>query len=237
MLKRVILIIFCFVIQQNFSQHCSEDDKKQDDSNSISSIKKCKLEESENNEGIVSTNFSLNNRFLKKRKFNATRDLHPSIIDQKKEHHSVENLELANIKKNINSLATSITNTIEEKTIPFAEVDNVPLFVECDENSNDVYNCFNIKMQEHISNNFTYPEEALDRKMEGVVLVSFDINTKGNITNIKTISSQNTEILKKEAVRIVSLLPKFIPGKSNNKLVTVTYSFPMEFKIDTTNQY
>ncbi|CAM1371067.1 energy transducer TonB [Tenacibaculum xiamenense] len=237
MLKKVILILFCFVVQQNFSQHCSEESAEQVDVNSISSISKCKVTEKESEKNATSNDFSLNTRYLIKRKrSNKNRSLVSEIINENNEQNSVEDLELANIKKNINSLATSITKTSEEYTISFSEVDSIPLFPRCDQNSDDQNNCFNNNMQEHINKNFVYPEEALDNKLEGVVLVSFVINTEGNVTNIKTISSKNTEVLKKEAVRIISLLPKFIPGKSNSKNVNVTYSFPMEFKIDTANQ-
>ncbi len=232
MFKKVILILFCFVVQQNFAQHCSEESKEQTDLNSISSISKCKVEDKKN---ATSNTISLKTRYLKKR--NRNTNIH-SILDasnKSDKNNSTESVELKNIKKNINSLVPSISKT-SEKTVSFSDVDIVPLFTTCTESLEDQYDCFNAKMQEHISRNFNYPAEALNNKLEGTVLVSFVINTEGEITDIKTISSKNTEILKKEAVRIVSMLPKFVPGKNNNENVNVAYSFPMEFKIDNTDQ-
>ncbi|CAM1371057.1 energy transducer TonB [Tenacibaculum xiamenense] len=229
MLNRVIILVFCFVIQQNFAQHCSEESTEQVDVNSISSIEKCKVED--NNDTTSSKDFSLNNRYLKRRK-NSSKNLLTIITKEDKEHNSVENLELTSIRKNINSLANSIYKTNKEDVISFSEVDHVPVFTNCNGGYEDATNCFNDKMQEHINMNFTYPEAALENKMEGVVLVSFIIDIEGDVTDIKTISSQNNEILKKEAVRIISMLPKFIPGKTNNKNINVLYSFPMEFKIN-----
>ncbi len=235
MLKRVILITFCFVIQQNFAQHCSEESEEQNDANSISQITKCKVEESETANDTSSADFSLNNRFLKRRKNSLNENSLNHTKNEISENRSVESVELANIKKNINSLVNSISKSSKENIIPFSDVEYVPLFSDCDGDSYDQYDCFSTKMQEHINSNFTYPEEALDKKMEGTVLVSFVIDTNGNVTNIKTISSKNTEILKEEAVRIVSMLPKFIPGENDKQKVNVAYSFPMEFKIDSSN--
>ncbi|WP_408031500.1 energy transducer TonB [Tenacibaculum xiamenense] len=222
------------MIQQNFAQHCSSEQPEQVDANSIS-MEKCKAGDTDNDDTTSSKDFSLNNRYLKRRKGTTSKNLLADINEGKNPNQSVESVELVNIKQNINSLASSIMKTSEESAIPFSEVDNVPLFTEFDEDSEDPYNSFNIKMQEHINDYFNYPEEALENKMEGTVLVSFVIDANGNITNIKTISPQNTEILKKEAVRIVSILPKFIPGKQDGKNVNVTYSFPMVFKIDSSN--
>ncbi|MCJ8281532.1 MAG: energy transducer TonB [Rivularia sp. ALOHA_DT_140] len=59
--------------------------------------------------------------------------------------------------------------------------------------------CFNYGIQKHINENFDYPEEALENKIEGIVLISLVINSEGNVTELKTTAPQNTEILKKEA--------------------------------------
>ncbi|SEB41068.1 TonB family C-terminal domain-containing protein [Tenacibaculum sp. MAR_2009_124] len=232
--RTIMPLLFSFIVQQNFSQHCSEENEEQTDLNSISLINKCKTVEDNKSTSKV---FSLNTRYLKRRKNSKNRNLLAEITDNTNNHNSVKSIELANIKKNITSLVTSIIKTSKENTISFSEVDSVPIFSNCNENSEDQYNCFNDKMQEHINNNFTYPKEALDYKIEGVIQVSFVINKEGNVTNIETISFENTELLKKEAVRIVSMLPQFIPGKNDNKNVNVAYSFPMEFKINSSNQF
>ena len=56
----------------------------------------------------------------------------------------------------------------------------------------------------------------------------FAIDKNGVVTNIKTRGPD--KILEKEAVRIISLLPKMTPGMQRGKAVKVTYSLPINFK-------
>ncbi|NJM81029.1 MAG: hypothetical protein HC854_18040 [Flavobacterium sp.] len=54
----------------------------------------------------------------------------------------------------------------------------------------------------------------------------------GDVKDIKTTSPDKSGTLDKEAIRIVSLLPKFQPGRHRGELVNVKYDFPLVFKID-----
>ena len=56
----------------------------------------------------------------------------------------------------------------------------------------------------------------------------FAIDKNGVVTNIKTRGPD--KILEKEAIRIISLLPKMTPGMQRGKAVKVTYSLPINFK-------
>ncbi len=226
MRKLTILIALLFAQHMVAQEHCTSPEEEINDPNSIS-LSKCEVEKESINETETTKELHLRTRYLKRRKRSRSADFVANIIESEK---PVENLELANIKKNISNVVN--TKTKETAVVSFSEVDVLPAFSTCNDENMDGELCFNYAIQQHINANFSYPEEALENKTEGIVLVSFVINTEGNVTELKTIAPQNTDILKKEAVRIVSLLPKFVPGKHNGKDVNVTYSFPMEFKIN-----
>ncbi len=117
----------------------------------------------------------------------------------------------------------------EEITVPFAVIEQVPIFPGCEGLKTNAKRkaCFQEKILEHVKNNFKYPDIALEMRIQGKVYVQFAIDNKGNITNI--ISRGPDKLLEKEAVRIVSILPKMIPGKQRGRAVKVPYSIPITF--------
>ena len=118
----------------------------------------------------------------------------------------------------------------EDITVPFAVIEEVPVFPGCEDVPADQRrDCFNQKVQEHIRDNFTYPPIALEMKIEGKVFVQFIIDSKGNVSKIRTRGPDR--LLEKEAVRIISSLPKMKPGRQRQRNVSVPYSIPVTFKI------
>ena len=66
-------------------------------------------------------------------------------------------------------------------------------------------------------------------EISGRVFVIFTIEKDGSIKKIKTRGPDR--LLENEARRIVSLLPKMIPGKQRGKPVSVPFSLPINFKM------
>ena len=128
-----------------------------------------------------------------------------------------------------------ILETTESNDEVVKITETIPGFQGCDETDNkNALICFKQKIAEHIKNNMKYPEKALRKKIQGRIMVSFIINKEGNIENIVTKAPENCEnceILEKEAIRIISLLPKFKPGMQKGKPVKVRYSQPITFKL------
>lgn len=114
--------------------------------------------------------------------------------------------------------------------IPFAQVENVPVFPGC-EDASDARACFQEKMQQHISKNFRYPQEAQERGIQGRVSILLLIDDEGYITNIATRGPDKS--LEDEAVRIISRLPQMKPGNHNGKNVNVPFSIPISFRLST----
>ena len=116
----------------------------------------------------------------------------------------------------------------EDVSVPFAVVEKVPVWPGCKgKNNTELRKCFQKKMNEHVMENFKYPEIALEMGVHGRVFILFNINSDGQVTNIKTRGPD--KVLEKEAARIISLVPNMIPGKQRGRNVSVPYSLPISF--------
>jgi bla regulator protein BlaR1 len=111
----------------------------------------------------------------------------------------------------------------------FSTVDEVPVFPDC-ANVEDKRGCFNEMMQQHISKNFSYPQEALEAGIEGKVSVLLTIDVDGNVNNLKMKGPD--PILEKEVERIILSLPTMKPATHKGKAVSLPYSIPIVFKLD-----
>ncbi|MFT4830702.1 MAG: bla regulator protein BlaR1 [Psychroserpens sp.] len=132
------------------------------------------------------------------------------------------------------SIGNTNDSSIEEGlVVPFASVDEVPVFPGC-ENAADKRACFQEKIQEHIRKHFNYPAEAQERGIQGRVSVMFTMDEVGKIINIK--KRGPSRLLEDETERIISKLPKMRPGKQNGRAVRVPFSIPITFKLEEEQQ-
>ena len=87
------------------------------------------------------------------------------------------------------------------------------------------------KAMEFIANHIKYPQVAQKARIEGRVIVQFVVGRDGSISDVQTVSGVSPE-LDAEAMRVVGLMPKWIPGKQRNKAVTVKYTMPITFRLN-----
>ena len=114
--------------------------------------------------------------------------------------------------------------------VPFAIIEDVPLFPGCENvKKSERRKCFQDKIQRHIAKNFRYPEIAQEMGIQGRVYVQFIISKDGSITGIQSRGPDKN--LEKEANRIISKLPKMIPGKQRGRAVRVPFSIPINFRL------
>lgn len=81
-----------------------------------------------------------------------------------------------------------------------------------------------------IARNVRYPPKAREWGVEGKVYVSIVVEKDGSITGIKILRGIG-QGCDEEAKRVVRLLPNFIPGKQDGRLVRVQYIIPINFKL------
>ena len=83
----------------------------------------------------------------------------------------------------------------------------------------------------YLAYNVKYPIDAAENKIEGRVLVTFVVEHDGSISNVNVANSVYPS-LDKESIRVVSGMPKWIPGKANGKTVRVKYTIPITFRLN-----
>lgn len=82
----------------------------------------------------------------------------------------------------------------------------------------------------YIQENISYPEEAREAGVQGMVMVEFVVRDDGSITNVKAIRSPG-ESLSKAAVEIIENMPKWIPGQQNGENINVYFTVPLNFTL------
>ncbi len=116
-------------------------------------------------------------------------------------------------------ISTSVSQQADEKMVLFTEVEKKPSFPGGD-----------AEMYKYLATAISYPTEAAEEGVSGRVIVSFIIEKDGTITNVKVTRGKHPA-LDKEAVRVVSKMPKWIPGMIENKPVRVSYLLPINFHL------
>ena len=86
-------------------------------------------------------------------------------------------------------------------------------------------------LQDFISNNIIYPEVALNNQAQGTVRVQFTVDEKGNVTDVQNLDNIGNG-LEEEAVRVVSIMPKWVAGSVKNKAVKSKVTIPITFRIE-----
>ncbi|MCB0806210.1 MAG: M56 family metallopeptidase [Bacteroidales bacterium] len=82
----------------------------------------------------------------------------------------------------------------------------------------------------YFQENITYPEAAKKNGIEGRVFVSFIVEKDGSITHVEVLRGIGGGC-DEEAVRVISAMPNWKPGKQKGKPVRVQFNMPIEFKL------
>jgi len=82
-----------------------------------------------------------------------------------------------------------------------------------------------------IGANLHYPVIAQENGIQGMVYVRFVVTKFGKVDNIEVIRSLDPAC-DKEAVRVIGLLPQWIPGTQHGANVSVYYTLPIKYKLD-----
>lgn len=83
---------------------------------------------------------------------------------------------------------------------------------------------------EYIAKSVQYPVEAQSAGIQGRVTCSFIVNKDGTISNPEVLHSIEPS-LDKEALRVISSMPKWIPGTQRGKAVRVKFTVPVTFRL------
>jgi periplasmic protein TonB len=81
-----------------------------------------------------------------------------------------------------------------------------------------------------LATNIVYPQQATENGIQGTVYVSFVVDSKGNVTDVKVLRGIGGGC-DEEALRVVKMMPQWHPGKQNGKQVRVLFNMPIYFKL------
>ena len=87
---------------------------------------------------------------------------------------------------------------------------------------------FNGNMDEYIGRHLQYPELAHATGIEGRVVVQFVVNEDSTVSNVQVIQGIGGGC-DEEALRMVSGMPKWKPGRQNGIAVKVYFRIPIKF--------
>ncbi len=157
----------------------------------------------------------------------------PEVIEvvedeEEVEETIIESTETSQDEEIIEVEDVEVEEEVEDVDVPFAVIKDVPIFPGC-ENEANKRDCFQERMQKHISKNFRYPEIAQEMGVQGRVAVMFTIQKDGSIGNVRMRGPDKN--LEAEAARIIGKLPKMTPGKQRGRAVRVPFSIPITFKL------
>jgi protein TonB len=82
-----------------------------------------------------------------------------------------------------------------------------------------------------VGRSLRYPVDARRMGIQGKVFVKFIIEMDGAITNVELVAGFGNIEINQEAIRIISIMPKWIPGTQSGRPIRQTYTLPIAFKL------
>lgn len=76
-----------------------------------------------------------------------------------------------------------------------------------------------------------YPYHAYKNRIEGRVLCSFIVGTNGKVSDVRVIRGAADESLNREAIRVISKMPRWSVGKVGDHAVPVRVVLPIAFRL------
>ncbi len=125
------------------------------------------------------------------------------------------------------SLDTLKPSPIEEIIDPIRVMPRFPGCEDLDISTKEKKKCAEEKMLEFVYGNLKYPANAC---VEGMIVINFTIDEEGNIINPKVVRDIGGGA-GEEGLRVVKLMPKWIPAEEFGKLVKVNFNLPIRFKL------
>lgn len=121
--------------------------------------------------------------------------------------------------KIVNDQETGITSGKATSGDIFTVVEDMPTFPGGEE-----------ARMKYLMENIKYPEEARTKGIQGTVYVTFVVEKDGSISNVKVLRGIGGGC-DEEAIRVVSKMPNWKPGKQRGKAVRVQFNMPFKFNL------
>ena len=152
----------------------------------------------------------------------------PVVVDSVKPEEQAQlmtaeeaQVEVQNEDVNV-KVVEEVKEEVQEEEVerePFVVVEEMPVFPGGD-----------AALLAYIYEHTVYPEVAKENNIQGRVFVKFCVTSKGGVDKVSIYKGVDPE-LDAEAIRVVSSLPTFKPGKQGGKPVPVWFSAQINFQL------
>lgn len=118
-----------------------------------------------------------------------------------------------------------------------SKVDAMPRFPGCENSSDEQFkiNCSKKSFLSYIFKNVKYPKIAKDRKIEGTVTASFEVDEQGRVGEVKILRSVSREIdaeVERVLLEMNNLPERWTPGRKDGKVVKTQMTIPVKFALN-----
>ncbi len=124
-----------------------------------------------------------------------------------------------NLNEEVNQESLLVYSDSNQNDRPFTTVEIMPRYPGGDD-----------EMFKFIGENLKYPESAEKANIQGRVIIRFVVDKEGNVIEPKVLRGVDPAC-DAESLRVISMMPKWTPGKQNGKEVAVYFTIPIIFKI------
>ncbi len=84
----------------------------------------------------------------------------------------------------------------------------------------------------YLNRSLDYPRDAVQKRIQGTVVVQFIVDKEGNVSNVQAVSGPDEGGLREEAVRVVKKSGKWMPAIQNGRQVKSYKGQPIVFKLE-----
>lgn len=137
-----------------------------------------------------------------------------------------------NVKETAIASSEEIGEAVIIKTISPTVDEEIPvedeIFEVVEKNPEFSYN--GMSLMQYLGKSIKYPTIAQETGIQGRVIVQFVVNKDGSIVDVKVVRGVDP-YLDKEAIRVISTMPKWKPGEQRGKPVRCKFTVPVMFKL------
>jgi len=138
------------------------------------------------------------------------------------------------------SFSTKLVLGDVKSEVPLAKVEDIkPQMLESKESEEETFHVVEqmpefpggaTAFMKWLTANINYPKFAVDGKIEGKVVVSFLVDTQGNVQKLRLEKADN-RALGVEVIKVMGKMPKWNPGRENGKPCTAMIAVPINFDL------
>ena len=126
--------------------------------------------------------------------------------------------------------ATEVYSNGEAIKIEWYDIEGTPVTPQEPLEQDPSFPGGNKAMSSFIAENINYPELAREMGEQGIIYISYTVEAGGTLSNFR-IRKGVSMSLDQEALRVVKLMPKWIPGIDHGRNANTEFTIPIHFRL------